>query len=136
MGWPWLSRQSGHPLTGRSTFGSKACLHFKYLLGKSLDHTLCPRGYLMCACRETKTRLEKCTKPNQTPCNGGIFMLMCSYMLVSCTLTVVEESPKATAVQMIQDCQQEVLIKLKGCRKLRGEKMLLQFSDNIRHAIV
>lgn len=43
-------------------------------------------------------------------------------MLVSCTFTVVEESPKATAVEMIQDCQQEALIKLKGCRKLRGEK--------------
>lgn len=40
-------------------------------------------------------------------------------MLVSCILTVVEESPKATAVEMIQDCQQEALIKLKGCRKLR-----------------
>lgn len=44
-----------------------------------------------------------------------------SYVLVSCALTVVEEIPKATAIQMIQDCQQEALIKLKGCRKLRGE---------------
>ena len=56
-------------------------------------------------------------------------------MLVSCTLTVVEESPKTTAIEMIQDCQQEALIKLKGCRKLRGDltsynsKMALVISD-------
>ena len=43
-------------------------------------------------------------------------------MLVSCTLTVVEESPKATAVEMIQDCQQEALIKLKGCGELKRER--------------
>lgn len=43
-------------------------------------------------------------------------------MLVSCTFTVVKESPEATAVEMIQDCQQQVLVKFKGCRKLRGEK--------------
>lgn len=41
-----------------------------------------------------------------------------SYMLISCTLTVVEESPEATAVEMIQDCQKKALIELKGCRKL------------------
>lgn len=44
-----------------------------------------------------------------------------SYVLVSCTLTVVEEGPEAAAVEMIQDGQQEALIELKGCRKLRGE---------------
>lgn len=44
-------------------------------------------------------------------------------MLVPGTLTVVEECPEATAVEMIQDCQQQTLIKLKGCRKLRGEEM-------------
>lgn len=42
------------------------------------------------------------------------------YMLVSCTLTVVEESPKSTAVEIIQDGQQEALIKLKGSRELQG----------------
>lgn len=44
-------------------------------------------------------------------------------MLVSCTLTVVEESPEAAAVEMIHDCQQEALIELKSCWKLRrGEE--------------
>lgn len=43
-------------------------------------------------------------------------------MLVPCTLTVVEERPKAAAVQVIQDGQQEALIELKGCRKLVEEK--------------
>lgn len=56
-------------------------------------------------------------------CNTGqaVFYVQ-SYMLVSCTFTVVEESPKATAVEMIQDCQQQALIKLKGCRKLSSEE--------------
>lgn len=64
-------------------------------------------------------------------------------MLVSCALTVVEECPKATAVEMIQDCQQEALIKLKGCRKLRAEEMRgerkgvnqLQIKDGLRSQI-
>lgn len=49
---------------------------------------------------------------------------MVTYLLVSYTLTVVEESPKATAVEMIQDCEQKMLIELKGCRKLRGENLV------------
>lgn len=39
-------------------------------------------------------------------------------MLVACTLAVVEECPKAAAVQMIQDCQQKALVELEGGRKL------------------
>lgn len=44
-----------------------------------------------------------------------------SYMLVSYALAVVQEGPKATAVEVIQDRQQEMLIKLEGRRKLREE---------------
>lgn len=45
-----------------------------------------------------------------------------AYVLVSCTLTVVEEGSKATAVEVIQDCQQQALVKLKGCRELKGNE--------------
>lgn len=54
-------------------------------------------------------------------------------MLVSSTLTVVQESPKATAVEMIQDCQQQTLIKLKGCRKLREDERRGVAKDGLSH---
>lgn len=56
-------------------------------------------------------------------------------MLVSCTLTVVEESPEATAVEMIHDCQQEALIELKSCwKRRRGEEgILLRIKDGLSH---
>lgn len=56
---------------------------------------------------------------------------MVTYLLVSYTLTVVEESPKATAVEMIQDCEQEMLIELKGCRKLRGQNPVISKTPTI-----
>lgn len=49
------------------------------------------------------------------------YMCRCSYMLVSYALTVVQEGPEATAVEVIQDRQQEMLVKLEGRRELRGE---------------
>lgn len=42
-------------------------------------------------------------------------------MLVSYALAVVQEGPEATAVEVIQDGQQEMLVKLEGRRKLRDE---------------
>lgn len=42
-------------------------------------------------------------------------------MLVSYVLAVVQEGPEATAVEVIQDRQQEMLVKLEGRRELRGE---------------
>lgn len=45
-----------------------------------------------------------------------------AYVLVSRTLTVVEEGSKATAVEVIQDCQQQALVKLKGRRELKGNE--------------
>lgn len=42
-------------------------------------------------------------------------------------LTVVQESPKAAAVQVIQDCNQQLFIEFKGCRKLITEKANLFF---------
>lgn len=45
-----------------------------------------------------------------------------SYLLVSCALTVVQEGAEAAAVEVIQDRQQEVLVKLEGCGKLRGKR--------------
>lgn len=50
------------------------------------------------------------------------FISVQSYVLVSCALTVVEKSSEATAVEMVQDCQQQSLIKLKGCRELKGNQ--------------
>lgn len=41
-----------------------------------------------------------------------------SYVLVSGALAVVEESPEAAAVEVIQDGQQEALVELEGCREL------------------
>lgn len=41
------------------------------------------------------------------------------YFLQPLLFTVTQECPKQAAVEMIQDCYQEVLIKLKSCRKLR-----------------
>lgn len=49
------------------------------------------------------------------------YMCRCSYMLVSYALAVVQEGPEATAVEVIQDRQQEMLVKLEGRRELRGE---------------
>lgn len=43
---------------------------------------------------------------------------VCAYVLVSSTFAVVEEGSEATAVQVVQDGQQEALIELKGCGKL------------------
>lgn len=37
-------------------------------------------------------------------------------------LAVIQESAKPAAVQMIQDCNQELLIEFKGCRKLKPGK--------------
>lgn len=45
-----------------------------------------------------------------------------SYVLVSGALTVVEERPEATAVEVIQDGQQEALIELKGCGELKKKR--------------
>lgn len=45
-----------------------------------------------------------------------------AYVLVSCALAVVEERSEATAVEVIQDCQQQALVELKGRRELKGEK--------------
>lgn len=64
----------------------------------------------------------KCTAKSKHACVHVVGQVFQSYVLVSCTLTVVEESPEATAVEMIQDCQQEALIKFKGRRELRGEE--------------
>lgn len=47
--------------------------------------------------------------------------MLYSYMLVSYALAVVQEGPEATAVEVIQDRQQEMLVKLEGCRELRDE---------------
>lgn len=47
-------------------------------------------------------------------------------MLVSYALAVVQEGPEATAVEVIQDRQQEMLVKLEGRRELRDE------SDNLK----
>lgn len=44
-----------------------------------------------------------------------------SYLLHSLLLTAAQEGPKQTAVQVIQDGDQEVLIELKCCRKLLAE---------------
>lgn len=54
-----------------------------------------------------------------------------SYVLVSCALTVVEESSEAAAVEMIHDCQQQALIELKGCRELKGDQ-----TDHIRERLL
>lgn len=51
-----------------------------------------------------------------------------AYVVVSRALAVEEESPETTAVEMVQDGQQEVLVELKGCRKLEEEKNQLQTS--------
>lgn len=53
------------------------------------------------------------------------------HMLVSCTLTVVEESAKAATVEMIQDRQQETLIKLKGCGKLKVDRSRASYTTAI-----
>lgn len=45
-----------------------------------------------------------------------------SHVLVSCALAVVEEGSEATAVEVVQDGQQEALVELKGCGKLTGEE--------------
>lgn len=37
-------------------------------------------------------------------------------------LTIVQESPKPAAVQVIQDCDQQLFVEFKGCRKLITEK--------------
>lgn len=42
------------------------------------------------------------------------------FMLIPRALTVVEERPKPAAVQVVQDCQQEALVELKGGGKLFG----------------
>lgn len=45
-----------------------------------------------------------------------------TYVLVTCALAVVEKSSEAATVEMIQDCQQQALIELKGCRELKGDQ--------------
>jgi len=42
-------------------------------------------------------------------------------------LTVVQESPKPAAVQVIQDCNQQLFIEFKGCGKLITEKTVCSF---------
>lgn len=60
-----------------------------------------------------------------------------SYEVFADTLTVVEERAKATAVQVIQDCYEKMLVELKGCRELQeeqkrqisGKRILLKLDD-------
>lgn len=48
--------------------------------------------------------------------------MKCSYLLHPLLFAVTQECPKQAAVQVVQDCYQEVFVKLKGCRKLQRQK--------------
>lgn len=60
-----------------------------------------------------------------------------SYEVFADTLAVVEECAEATAVQVIQDCYEKMLVELKGCRELQeeqkrqisGKRILLKLDD-------
>lgn len=54
-----------------------------------------------------------------TPIVCEVCLCVISYIAFTCTLTVVEESAKAAAVQVIQDYHQETFIKLKRCWELQ-----------------
>ncbi len=56
---------------------------------------------------------------NITPIVCDVCVCFISYIAFTDTLTVVEESAKAAAVQVIQDHHQEVFIKLKRCWELQ-----------------
>lgn len=43
----------------------------------------------------------------------------CSYFLQPLLFAVTQECPKQAAVQVVQDGDQEVFVKLKGCRELK-----------------
>lgn len=53
-----------------------------------------------------------------------------SYVLVPCAFAVVKKRSEATAVEVIQDCQKQALVKLKGCWELKGDKTKQIKSDN------
>lgn len=52
---------------------------------------------------------------------GNVVSWWCPYLFKSELLGVVKEGAKQTAVEMIQDGDQQMLVKLKGIRELKVE---------------